>query len=161
MRGDTGEQVGYQLYGKTMEKECGAPLLTVHRADLHNMLVTLVQSSEKVKIRLNSRVKSVDADSPSATLESGEVVHGDLIIGADGIRSYIRDVVLGEPTSVIPTGTAIYRGLISASRVLADPDLRSIIEKPELCAWRGSGRSLITYPVVCYGHVFISLEDTS
>lgn len=36
-------------------------------------------------IRLGCQVVSVDEQTPSVTLKSGEVVHGDVIIGADGM----------------------------------------------------------------------------
>lgn len=40
-------------------------------------------------------VVSYNEDAPSATLDSGEVVHADVIIGADGIKSICREMVLG------------------------------------------------------------------
>jgi salicylate hydroxylase len=106
----TGEPIGYQLWGKTLERETGAPLVQFHRADLHNMLFGLLKDSSSVQIRLGSKVLSVDPDAPSATLVSGEIIHGDVIIAADGGRSRIRDLVIGQPTPVYPTGQAAFRG---------------------------------------------------
>jgi salicylate hydroxylase len=39
-----------------------------------------------VELRTASRVVSVDAASATAVLESGEVVQGDALIGADGVH---------------------------------------------------------------------------
>lgn len=36
------------------------------------------------ELRLGSRVQSVDENGPTVTLTSGEVIHGDLIVAADG-----------------------------------------------------------------------------
>lgn len=46
-----------------------------------------------VTIRTNSVVQRIDPETASITLQSGETIQGDMIIGADGHRSFVRDVV--------------------------------------------------------------------
>lgn len=55
----------------------------MHRADYHQILHETAVS-KGVKIRLGCAVESVDESAPSVTIKGGEVVHADLIIGADG-----------------------------------------------------------------------------
>lgn len=83
-------------------------------------------------LRLNSVVVAVDpspaAGGPSLTLSTGEVLRADLVVGADGVKSMVREVVLGEPTKAVATGDAAYRVIIPAERLLADPELRPLVE---------------------------------
>lgn len=66
------------------------PWQFTHRVDLHNGLKRLaVDTSGKgtpVIINLNSRVTSVDPETGTITLENGKTYHGDVVIGADGVR---------------------------------------------------------------------------
>jgi 2-polyprenyl-6-methoxyphenol hydroxylase-like FAD-dependent oxidoreductase len=71
------------------------------------MLLRLARNAN-VEIRFGCDVKSVDAYTPSVTLASGEVIRGDMVVGADGDQSYIRDVVLDYHEPGIPKGTAVY-----------------------------------------------------
>lgn len=62
--------------------------LTLDRVDLHDALkeaATQETQDCSVVIRTGCVVKNCDPDAGNVTLESGEVVTGDLIIGADGM----------------------------------------------------------------------------
>lgn len=149
-----------------MEREHGSPYYHVHRADLHTMLLDLALSSPSVKLRLNSTVESVNASAPSIKLTSGQVLKADLIIGADGVKSMCRSIVLGAPTTATATGDAVYRAIVPTDAMLADPDLRPFVENPEMTAWMGPGRHIMAYNIVsssfsthCSSPLF--LRDTS
>lgn len=85
-----------------MAEDYGSPYYHIHRADLHRLLFDLVADTNDVVVRLNSTVRHLDPKNergrPSVTLATGEVVHGDLIIGADGVKSKIRQARL-SPTN--------------------------------------------------------------
>lgn len=146
-RYSTGERLGFTKWGKGLEEEYGAPYYHIHRADLHKLLYDL--ASPHVKILLGSAVVGCDpsAPSPSVTLKSGETMRADLIVGADGMKSYIQQVVLGEPNTVELTGDAVYRMTIPTSLMIRDPELRELIERPEMTAWIGPRRCLVAYPI--------------
>lgn len=157
-----------------MARDYGSPYYHVHRADLHRLLFDLVADTHAVVLRLNSTVTHLDPNGgdtggPSVTLSTGEIVHGDLIIGADGVKSMIREVrrscalvppvlipvtwvfhqiVIGRPDAPTPTGDAAYRALIPCSELEKDPDLRSFIETPEMTAWMAPRRHLMAYCIV-------------
>ncbi len=38
-----------------------------------------------VDVRLSSRIKSIDESTPSVTLQNGDTIGGDVVIGADGM----------------------------------------------------------------------------
>lgn len=86
----------------------GAPYLLIHRADFHYVLASAAKLLG-VTIRLNSAVKGVDFYRPGLELESGEVVEGDVVIAADGLRSRCREELLGRKDPPIPSGSLAYR----------------------------------------------------
>ena len=157
-RYNTGEQIGYTKWEGVAEKEYGAPYYQVHRVDLHKLLHGLV--APHVTILSGSSVVGCDPDpaAPFVTLESGKVLKADLIVGADGLKSYIQQVVLGNPNRADPTGDAAWRALIPASLMIQDPELRELIENPHLTAWPAPGRHLVGYPIV---RVFFGFPDPS
>ncbi|TDL23537.1 FAD/NAD(P)-binding domain-containing protein [Rickenella mellea] len=148
-RARDGVVVGYTRWGAQIEKKHGAPYLHVHRADFHQMLCTLATQHPNVTLRLSSTVVSIDPDSenPSVTLAGGEVLRGDLIVGADGVKSIVRQVVVGRPDRATPTGDAAYRAIISTEFMLKDPELKSFVDVPEMTAWMGPGRHLMAYNI--------------
>jgi salicylate hydroxylase len=107
-------------------------------------------------IRTNCRVVSLDPSIPSLTLESGEVIRADLVIGADGVKSLTREYVVGGPDKPTPTGDAAYRAIVPAKLLLNDPDLRPLVEKPEMVGWLGPGRHIMGYNIV--GHLLRRCE---
>ncbi|CUA68248.1 hypothetical protein RSOLAG22IIIB_07778 [Rhizoctonia solani] len=140
----TGAKVGGSVWGSKMERDHGSPYYHVHRADLHRMLYDLAEQAG-VTIRLASTVKSIDPSTPSLTLSDGETVHCDLIVGADGVKSTIREVVVGGPDRPRPTGDAAYRAIIPAEQMRGDPELEALLENPEMTAWMGPGRHIMAY----------------
>lgn len=149
-RWQTGERVGYTKWAESME-EHGAPYYHIHRADFHKLLFDL--AAPNMTLRLKSTVVGLDPDVPSLTLASGEVIRGDLIIGADGVKSYIQQVVLGRTNPAQPTGDAAYRAIIPTSVMLDDPDLKPFVDTPEMTAWMGPGRHLMAYNIA--SHEFV------
>lgn len=79
-------------------------------------------------------------------------MHADLIIGADGVKSLTREYVVGKPDKPTPTGDAAYRAIIPADLLLRDPDLRPLVETPEMVGWLGPAGHIMTYNIVrCAG----------
>lgn len=141
----TGETLAWTQWGDSMEKNYGAPYYHIHRADFHRMMYDLAEPH--VNIRTNCRVVAMDPSIPSLTLRSGEVVRADLVIGADGLKSTTRKYVVGEPDEPTPTGDAAYRAVIPTEILLADPDLRGLVETPEMVGWLGPQRHIMGYNI--------------
>ena len=144
-RFNTGERMGYTRWADMLDRY-GAPYYHVHRADLHRLLFDLAEPH--MTLRLNSTVVSVDPEGPSVTLKSGEVVRGDLVVGADGIKSLTQQVVLGHTNPADPTGDAAYRAIVPSQLLLDDPELRSLVDHPEMTGWMGPGRHIMGYNIV-------------
>lgn len=92
----------------------GAPYYHVHRADL---LDALVDGLDRERLRLDCRVSSVSHDSDSATVRTvkGEELTGDVVIGADGLHSAVRDQLF-RPEAPRPSGYVAWRGLVAAEQ---------------------------------------------
>lgn len=120
----------------------------IHRADLHNALIERALAQETVTLRENSLVTDVTFDPPSVILANGEIVRGDVVIGADGIKSGIRAKLLEDDSiKAQPTGDAAYRIMLDRSVMEADPELRGLIREPQATRWIGPYRHVIAYPV--------------
>ena len=112
------------------------------------MIYDLAVPHPRITIRTNCLAVAVDPSLPTLTLESGEVVSADVVIGADGLKSLAREYVVGGPDKPTPTGDAAYRALIPTELLLADLDLRSLVEVPQMVGWIGPGGHIISYNVV-------------
>lgn len=122
--------------------------VVIHRADLHNALINSALALDNVELRENSFVTDVTFNPASVTLANGTVVRGDLVIGADGIKSTIRGHLLEDSSiKAIATGDAAYRIMLPRSVMEKDPELKELIDEPLATRWLGPGRHIIAYPV--------------
>ncbi|KAG2015096.1 salicylate hydroxylase [Coprinopsis cinerea AmutBmut pab1-1] len=142
-RYENGEVVGWMETGQSLEKAHKAPYYHVHRADIHGILAEIAEPH--ASIRLNSRVKGINPSIPSVTLESGETIAADLVIGADGLHSITRDIVVGKKDNPTATGDAAYRAVVPAAALLADPDLEDLVKEAGVNVWMGPGRHIVGY----------------
>ena len=99
----------------TMVKRLGAAVRMVPRRVL---LERLLEDFPADRIRCNARAARVITmpDGVAIGFEDGSVVEGDLLIGADGLHSVIRDVV-GAPAAE-PTGWCSWQGLVSLPEIV-------------------------------------------
>ncbi|KAJ5619826.1 Monooxygenase FAD-binding [Penicillium lagena] len=122
--------------------------VVVHRADLHNALIAKALELDNVTLRENSIVTDVQFSPASVTLSSGTIIRGDVVIGADGIKSTVREHLLQDSSiKAIPTGDAAYRIILPRSIMEKDPELKTLIDEPQATRWVGPGRHIIAYPV--------------
>ena len=120
-RFDTGELLHKIPFAQAHERNHGAPYYHLHRADFHQILLDKVRSLDPNCITLNARVAGFSENSSSATLKlaDGKTVSGDIIIGADGIKSAIRNQIVGE-TPVKYTGYVAWRVTVPREKLPKD-----------------------------------------
>jgi len=114
---DTGQELYRTPLGGTHDRLYGAGYYQAHRADLHRLIASAVPAN---RVRLGARIIAASQDQTGVmvTLANGEVLRGDVLIGADGIKSVVRDAIGGaQPPHY--TGMTAFRGLIPADRVPA------------------------------------------
>ncbi|KAJ5136697.1 Monooxygenase FAD-binding [Penicillium atrosanguineum] len=122
--------------------------VVIHRADLHNALIDRALALDNVHLHENSVVTDVAFNPASVTLANGTIIRGDVVIGADGIKSTIRGHLLEDSSiKAIATGDAAYRIMLPRSVMERDPELKELIDEPQATRWLGPSRHIIAYPV--------------
>ena len=95
---DTAELIHRFALGEAHERANGAPYYQLHRADLHALLAGCVERLAPDAIRVDHPVTGFEEDDDGVTLHlAGHAdERGDLLIGADGIKSTVRAQLLGQ-----------------------------------------------------------------
>ncbi len=104
---NTGEVSNELPIASVMEARYGAPYLLMHRADLHEAIASTVPAE---LVHRNRKVVGMDQDGHGVTLTfaDGSRAQADAVIGADGVHSLIRELLLG-PENPEFTGRVAYR----------------------------------------------------
>ncbi|MFJ5140501.1 FAD-dependent monooxygenase [Streptomyces sp. NPDC088707] len=141
VRGWSGRPIARTPLGAECERMFGAPYFTVHRAHLHDALLTLVdEGSLKLGERLSeARETDASGDGVRLAFEDGTVRGAELVVGADGIHSTVREAFRRDEPEF--SGLGIYRGLVPMDRL---PDAA---RAPLVRLWLGPGGHFVCYPV--------------
>jgi salicylate hydroxylase len=125
-----------------MAKRYGAPYCTIHRADLHGVLLDALTHDMRVKLKTACPVRAVRQDGGCVTLSLAAdlEVQGDLLVGADGLWSTVRQQVLGDGPAT-PRGHVAYRALV------AQQALPAALRSQQVTAWLGPRLHVVAYPV--------------
>jgi len=145
----TGQVIGSLRLGQRSLDTYGAPYVTVHRADLHRVLLQKIIGSGLAELRLDSEVQAVQQNADGIQI-SGTNLPASLtefsksaaMVGADGLWSKMRQFVV-PPTAPRVTGLLAYRALIP---------MQSVPEKlrlQDVNVWVGPRVHAVLYPVKC------------
>ncbi|SDG53106.1 FAD-dependent monooxygenase [Pseudonocardia oroxyli] len=134
-----------------VKREYGAPYWHYHRADLHRILLAACTDPDGpgpvTEVHTDSGVVDVDRsepDRPVAVTADGRRFAGDVLIGADGIRSRVRDACDFDDTLVF-SGEMCFRALIPGDKIRADPTTRFLADRFHSTIWYGPDRHLVHY----------------
>jgi len=125
--------------GSVVEERYGAPYLTLHRGDLHAALADIVPAETVIRGKKLVRIAEVGSRIGLAFAD-GSTVEADLVIGADGAHSLVREHVAG-PEQPRFTGKLAYRTTYPASR-LSGVNIGTSRSK-----WWGKDRHIVIYYV--------------
>lgn len=117
----TGAVLHSLTFGQDYAQRHGAPYLHVHRADLHQILANAFNDRAASAVTFNATVASYSEQGDKVTVqtENGRQFEGDCLVAADGVKSVIRDQLLGHRAPVF-TGNIAWRGVVPADRLPAD-----------------------------------------
>ncbi len=120
-------------------KKFGAPNMGVHRADLLDVLSGALASTE---IRLNARCIGVEgrAHEAVARFADGSAIEADIVVGADGIHSVVRNSLFGADAPRF-TGCICWRGMAPSDAIPPD------IDTSEGAMWLGPHGHVVHYHV--------------
>ena len=145
----TGQIIGTLRLGQRSLDTYGAPYFTVHRADLHRVLLKKIMSSGQAELRLDSEVQGLQQNADGIQISGTnlpasltELSKSAAMVGADGLWSKTRQFVV-PPTAPRVTGLLAYRALVP---------MQSIPEKlrlQDVNVWVGPRVHAVLYPVKC------------
>lgn len=135
---DTGEHTFSLPVGADAEARYGAPYLMLHRGDLHRALQEAVPAG---LVELRSRLVGVEpaGDRVRLRFEGGSAAEADIVIGADGVHSVVRERVFTQVEASY-TGRMAYRAVFPTELVVG--------ERPgPATKWWGVDRHIVIYYV--------------
>jgi salicylate hydroxylase/6-hydroxynicotinate 3-monooxygenase len=136
---DTGAITNELSMGEEVERRYGAPFLLMHRADLHASVESIVPAGI---VQFNRKLVGLEQNSQGVTLAfaDGSRVEAQVVIGADGVHSVVRESMLG-PEKPRFTGRVAYRTTFPA-RLLGSAQITPVRTK-----WWGPDRHMVVYYV--------------
>jgi salicylate hydroxylase len=146
----------------------GAPYVMAHRADLHRLLMEQLPDTSIV---CNAHCVDVaqTATGARADFADGRAVEADVIIGADGINSVVREKLFG-PQPARYTQQMAWRAMVPIDRVptRVGPEGSVAVGRDEYVGWIGPTGHVICYPIrggdtynIFAGHVSEAWVDES
>ena len=138
-RWEDGRVLFSQRLGSACVERFGAPYYVAHRAGLLDGLISVLPDGI---VQLGRRCVGVEqvGDEVHVAFADGETVVADLVVGADGIHSVVRNAVT-TPSPPTFSGVAAYRCMIPAGAVA------EWARESSFKVWLGPGRHLVHYPV--------------
>ena len=132
MDAKNGQRLGCLPMGQNFQERYGAPYLTIHRADLHGILLNALQSKGSCDLRLNA--PWTDIHNSLLTEQTSA------LIGADGINSTVRSEVWGDQPLQF-SGHWAYRTLLPRHA------LPAAWRSDAMGLWLGPRLHVVHYPV--------------
>lgn len=137
----TGQVLGSLRLGERAQTLYGAPYATIHRADLHALLWDAAQAAG-VQTALGQTIAgwSESTEGVVAQSASGQSWQADVLVGADGVWSTVRQQLLADAPARF-TGHLAFRALVPQA------DLPSALRSDEITVWMGPSLHVVHYPV--------------
>jgi salicylate hydroxylase len=159
----SGDELGVLRLGEVALARYGSPYVTIHRADLHGLLLDAVKTFPGVALNLADAVSHFEQSTEGVAVHTttGRSAHGELLVGADGGWSLVRQQLLKDGVPK-PTGHLAYRAMVLQST------LPLHLRSQQVTAWLGPKLHVVQYPVrggewlnvvaIVHGHLKGSLE---
>ncbi len=134
-------QVGKIPTGEAFLKRFGNPYAVIHRQDVHDSLLEGAQATGKISFCTSTRVSRVEQDEQGVTAidQTGQAHRGVALIGADGVKSVVREQFVGDPARV--TGHVVYRAVVDKK------DFPQDLQWNAASIWVGPHCHLVHYPL--------------
>jgi 2-polyprenyl-6-methoxyphenol hydroxylase-like FAD-dependent oxidoreductase len=138
----TGQEVTRIALDETFTKRFQYPYAVIHRADLHRVLLAASQRAGLVELIPGTKVVAVEERSGGVTVrtDQGLQFSADAVVGADGLWSAIRSLIVndGKPTV---SGHIAYRAVLPTSEMPEHLRWQSMV------LWAGEKTHLVHYPL--------------
>lgn len=146
---DTGEETSRLEMADAAERQYGAPQLTIHRADLLSALAEAFPL-EHVQFGKRAERASRQGDATVLNFADGTQARMDVLIGADGIHSVVRNTLFGQEHPRF-TGVVAFRAVVPATSVAYVPNIQAFTKW-----WGPTPQSqIVTFPLNRGEDIFI------
>ena len=127
--------------GEAFRQRFGNPYAVIHRADVHLSLLEGVQETERIEFVTGTRVERIEQTSDGVCVidAKGGVHHGAALIGCDGVKSAVRQQLVGDAVRV--SGHVVYRAVVDAG------DFPENLRWNAPAVWAGPNCHLVHYPL--------------
>lgn len=134
-------QVGMIPTGEAFRQRFGNPYAVIHRADAHGSLLEGVQASGQIEFLTSTRAERIEQDADGVTVhdQHGRAHRGLALIGADGVKSVVRQQFVGDEARV--TGHVVYRAVVDKA------DFPQDLQWNAASIWVGPNCHLVHYPL--------------
>ncbi|NYT70749.1 FAD-dependent monooxygenase [Pusillimonas noertemannii] len=122
----------------------GHPYAVIHRADLLSTIFSECQAHPNIQLERSTEVVDFSQDNRSVTvqLKDGRQIKGHALVGADGLRSVIRQKIIGDGRNKV-SRLVCYRSVVPKSEI---PDS---LWSPNVVMWSGPDADFVHYPLRC------------
>jgi len=133
--------VGRIPTGEAFRRRFGNPYAVIHRADVHRSLLDGARASDRIHVVTGTTVERVEQCSDSVTVfdTTGGEHRGAFLIGADGVKSAVRQQYVGDDARV--SGHVVYRAVVDKKDFPAD------LQWNAASIWVGPDCHLVHYPL--------------
>ncbi len=137
---DTGEEISRFSLAEEHERLHKAPYNQLHRADLHDLLSAKARALKPDVVHLNKRSIGFteSADRVELLFADGTSAKGDLLIGADGVKSAVRTQIAGDAKPTY-TGDIAWRLTVPVEKL--PPNFMDQV----MSVWMGPGAHVVCY----------------
>ena len=120
----------------------GYPYALVHRADLHAALTEACRKSPLVTLTPAQQLVAFEEDGNRVrvTMRDGTVHEGAALIAADGLRSTVRDRIVGD-------GKPRFSGHVAYRAVMPTTEVPDANRRNAMTIWAGPKTHLVHYPL--------------
>jgi 3-hydroxybenzoate 6-monooxygenase len=138
----TAEEITHIELTDYFRQRFGNPYAVVHRGELHGIVLRACQTYPSVTLRAGCDVIGYEQDDKKigAILKTGERVNGNLLVGADGLRSRVRQQMVGDGPPR-RAGHTTYRSVIPTEQMPED------LRWNAATLWAGAKCHLVHYPL--------------
>ena len=137
---DASEVVSVDV-GVPFRERFGNPYGVIHRADIHLSIYEAVKDHPLIRFRTRTLVDRLEKDEGGATVidTHGERYRADAVIGCDGVKSVVRQTLIGDEAKV--TGHVVYRAVVDIAEMPKELQINAPV------VWAGPNCHLVHYPL--------------
>jgi 2-polyprenyl-6-methoxyphenol hydroxylase-like FAD-dependent oxidoreductase len=138
----SGEEITRISLGEAFRRKFHHPYALIHRADLHNVLLDACRKSSRISLDSSQKVTGVDDTGGGVVVKTagGKDYRGAALVGADGLWSTIRQIVVGDGKPK-PAGHITYRAVLPAAEIPEQYRWR------DMAFWAGEKVHFVLYPL--------------